>query len=65
VVYRHALPNALVPIVTLIGLQFGVLLAGAVVTEKIFSWPGWDGWWWTRLRTATTRWCRDVCCRSG
>jgi peptide/nickel transport system permease protein len=40
VVYRHALPNALVPIVTLIGLQFGVLLAGAVVTEKIFSWPG-------------------------
>ena len=40
VVCRHALPNALVPIVTLIGLQFGVLLAGAVVTEKIFSWPG-------------------------
>ncbi len=40
VVWRHALPNALVPIVTLIGLQFGVLLAGAVVTEKIFSWPG-------------------------
>jgi peptide/nickel transport system permease protein len=40
VVYLHALPNALVPIVTLIGLQFGVLLAGAVVTEKIFSWPG-------------------------
>ncbi len=40
VVSRHALPNALVPIVTLIGLQFGVLLAGAVVTEKIFSWPG-------------------------
>jgi peptide/nickel transport system permease protein len=40
VVYRHALPNAMVPIVTLIGLQFGVLLAGAVVTEKIFSWPG-------------------------
>ena len=40
VVYRHALPNALVPIVTLIGLQFGVLLAGAVVTDKIFSWPG-------------------------
>jgi ABC-type dipeptide/oligopeptide/nickel transport system permease component len=40
VVCRHALPNALVPIVTVIGLQFGALLAGAIVTEKIFSWPG-------------------------
>jgi ABC-type dipeptide/oligopeptide/nickel transport system permease component len=40
VVWRHAFPNALVPIVTIIGLQFGALLAGAIVTEKIFSWPG-------------------------
>jgi ABC-type dipeptide/oligopeptide/nickel transport system permease component len=40
VVYRHALPNALVPIVTVVGLQFGTLLAGAIVTETIFSWPG-------------------------
>ncbi|MGA7339630.1 MAG: ABC transporter permease [Terracidiphilus sp.] len=40
VVCRHALPNALVPIVTVVGLQFGALLAGAIVTEKIFSWPG-------------------------
>ncbi len=40
VLWRHALPNALVPIVTVIGLQFGVLLAGAIVTEEIFSWPG-------------------------
>jgi ABC-type dipeptide/oligopeptide/nickel transport system permease component len=40
VVWRHALPNALVPIVTVIGLQFGALLAGAIVTETIFSWPG-------------------------
>ncbi len=40
VVWRHALPNALVPIITVIGLQFGALLAGAIVTEKIFSWPG-------------------------
>ena len=39
-VYRHALPNALVPIVTVLGLQFGSLLAGAIVTETIFSWPG-------------------------
>jgi hypothetical protein len=40
VLWRHTLPNALVPIVTVIGLQFGALLAGAIVTETIFSWPG-------------------------
>ena len=40
VVCRHALPNALVPVITVVGLQFGALLAGAIVTEKIFSWPG-------------------------
>jgi len=37
---RHALPNALVPIVTVLGLQFGTLLAGAIITESIFAWPG-------------------------
>jgi ABC-type dipeptide/oligopeptide/nickel transport system permease component len=37
---RHALPNASLPIVTVIGLQFGALLGGAVITETIFSWPG-------------------------
>jgi peptide/nickel transport system permease protein len=40
VVYKHALRNALIPIITLLGLQFGALLAGAIVTETIFSWPG-------------------------
>ncbi|SNS77364.1 peptide/nickel transport system permease protein [Granulicella rosea] len=40
VVYRHALRNALVPVLTVIGLQFGSLLAGAIVTETIFSLPG-------------------------
>jgi ABC-type dipeptide/oligopeptide/nickel transport system permease component len=40
VVYRHALRNALIPVLTVLGLQFGALLAGAIVTEKIFSWPG-------------------------
>ena len=40
IVWRHALPNALVPIITVVGLQFGALLAGAIVTETIFSWPG-------------------------
>ena len=40
VVWRHALRNALIPIVTLVGLQAGYLLGGAVVTESIYSWPG-------------------------
>jgi peptide/nickel transport system permease protein len=40
VIYKHALRNALIPIVTVLGLQFGALLAGAIVTETIFSWPG-------------------------
>jgi glutathione transport system permease protein len=40
VVLRHALRNALVPVMTLIGLQIGFLLGGAVVTETVFSWPG-------------------------
>ena len=40
VVVRHALRNAMIPVVTLIGLQVGFLLGGAVVTETIFSWPG-------------------------
>lgn len=40
VIYKHALRNAMIPVVTYMGLQFGVLLGGAVVTEQIFSWPG-------------------------
>jgi ABC-type dipeptide/oligopeptide/nickel transport system permease component len=40
VLFRHALRNALIPILTILGLQFGTLLAGAIVTETIFSWPG-------------------------
>jgi len=40
VVCRHALRNALIPVVTVIGLQFGSLMAGAVLTETIFAWPG-------------------------
>jgi ABC-type dipeptide/oligopeptide/nickel transport system permease component len=40
VVYRHALRNAMNPVLTVIGLQFGSLLAGAIVTETIFGWPG-------------------------
>jgi peptide/nickel transport system permease protein len=40
VIYKHALKNALIPVVTVVGMQFGALLGGAVVTETIFSWPG-------------------------
>jgi len=44
VLYRHALKNAALPVVTIIGLQAGTLLAGAVLTETIFSWPGIGRW---------------------
>jgi ABC-type dipeptide/oligopeptide/nickel transport system permease component len=40
VVYKHALRNAMIPVLTVLGLQFGALLAGAIVTETIFAWPG-------------------------
>jgi peptide/nickel transport system permease protein len=40
IIIQHALRNALLPVITLLGLQLGVLLAGAVITEKVFSWPG-------------------------
>jgi dipeptide transport system permease protein len=44
VVGYHALRNALIPVVTIVGLQVGTLLAGAVLTETIFSWPGVGNW---------------------
>lgn len=40
VIMRHGLPNAALPIITILGMQLGALLAGAVITETIFSWPG-------------------------
>ena len=40
VVYKHVLKNGLIPVVTILGLQLGVLLAGAIITEKIFNWQG-------------------------
>ncbi|MCB1215474.1 MAG: ABC transporter permease [Deltaproteobacteria bacterium] len=42
--FKHALKPALLPVVTVVGLQFGVLLGGAVITEKIFDWPGLGSW---------------------
>ena len=58
VVYRHALRNAMIPILTVVGLQFGALLAGAIVTETIFSWPGLGGSRSRRFPIATTTWSR-------
>lgn len=40
VLYKHVLKNGLIPVVTVLGLQLGVLLAGAIITERIFNWPG-------------------------
>ena len=44
IVWIHALRNALLPVVTIIGLQTGTLLAGAILTETIFAWPGVGKW---------------------
>jgi len=44
IVIRHALRNALLPVLTVIGLQVGVLMVGAILTETIFSWPGIGKW---------------------
>ena len=40
VVYKHALRNAVIPVVTIAGLQFGALLSGALLVETVFNWPG-------------------------
>lgn len=40
VIFKHAMRNALVPVVTIVGLQFGALLGGAILTETVFAWPG-------------------------
>jgi peptide/nickel transport system permease protein len=39
-IFRHALKNAMIPVITVLALQFGSLLTGAIITEQIFSWPG-------------------------
>jgi ABC-type dipeptide/oligopeptide/nickel transport system permease component len=44
VVVRHALKNAMLPVLTVIGLQVGYLMAGAILTETIFAWPGMGRW---------------------
>ncbi|UCF31516.1 MAG: ABC transporter permease [bacterium] len=44
VVFKHALRNGLIPVVTVVGLQFGILLGGAILTETVFAWPGVGKW---------------------
>jgi peptide/nickel transport system permease protein len=44
VIFKHAFRNALIPVVTTIGLQFGILMGGAILTETIFAWPGVGKW---------------------
>jgi len=44
VILGHALKNALLPVVTVVGLQLGGLLSGAILTETVFSWPGMGTW---------------------
>lgn len=49
VIFRYALKNALLPVITVVGIQFGLLLAGAILTETIFSWPGIGRWIYTAI----------------
>jgi peptide/nickel transport system permease protein len=49
--YQHALKNAMIPVITLIGLQVAILLAGAVLTETVFSWPGMGSYLVQRIST--------------
>ena len=54
VVVRHALKNASIPVVTLVGFELGILLGGTVVTEAVFAWPAWV-YWWGRHRSSSRR----------
>jgi peptide/nickel transport system permease protein len=49
VIFRYALRNALLPVITVVGIQFGLLLAGAILTETIFAWPGIGRWIYTAI----------------
>ena len=44
VIFKHALRNGLIPVVTVIGLQFGIMLGAAILTETVFAWPGVGKW---------------------
>ena len=71
VVFRHGLRNALIPVVTLIGIDFGAVIGAAVLTETVFSWPGIGSQIVDSVTAATfpsssgSRWCRDRLRRSS
>ena len=64
VVWRHALTNAALPLVTVMGIQFGILLGGAVVTETVFAVPGVGRLIDARDPASTSRWSRPACSSS-
>ncbi len=55
VVDKHALRNALLPVITVVGLSFGQLLSGAILTETVFAWPGIGRYIYDAIGRATTR----------
>ena len=50
VLYKHALKNASLPIITAAALSFGFVLSGAIITESVFSYPGLGGWIWEAIQ---------------
>jgi peptide/nickel transport system permease protein len=65
VLVRHALKNACIPVVTVLGLQMGTLLGGAVITETVFAWPGMGMVTVTAIHQRDYPWCRALCRVSG
>lgn len=64
VIVVHALRNALLPVITVIGLQVGTMLAGAILTETIFSWPGLGRWLMDALQRRDYPVVQGACCWS-
>ena len=64
VIAKHALRNALLPVITIAGLQFGSMLSGAIITEKAFARPGIGLLLVDSIAGATIRWCRAACSSS-
>lgn len=50
VIFKHALKNSIIPVLTVIGLEFGYLMGGAILTETIFAWPGIGRWLWLSVQ---------------
>jgi len=59
IIYKHALKNAMIPVVTVIGLQMGKLLAGAILTETVFHGQGREDFWSRPFQTGTIPWYRE------